>query len=207
MQVKICGITRPEDGAAAASLGADAIGLVFWEGSRRAVDIDGARRICDELPPFIAVTALMVNPTGAEVESVLNSLPINVLQFHGEETPMFCEQWRRPYIRALRAQAGIDLTAEAAKYPDARGFLLDAVHQGQFGGTGQTFDWALVPQSFSRPIILAGGLNPANVEEGICQLKPVAVDVSSGVESSPGIKDHDKMQRFIEVAKAAGIGQ
>lgn len=207
MQVKICGITRPEDGAAAASLGADAIGLVFWEGSRRAVDVDGARRICDALPPFIAVTALMVNPSPDEVELVLNSLPINVLQFHGDEAPAFCEQWRLPYIRALRAQAGVDLTAEAAKYPHARGFLLDAVHQGQFGGTGQTFDWALVPQSFNRHVILAGGLNPANVGEGVRQIRPVAVDVSSGVESSPGIKDHDKMQRFIEIAKAAGIGQ
>lgn len=207
MQVKICGITRPEDGAAAASLGADAIGLVFWEGSPRAVDIDQARRICDELPPFIAVTALLVNPSEAEVELVINSLPLNVLQFHGDEAPAFCEHWRLPYIRALRAQAGIDLTAEAAKYPYARGFLLDAVHQGQFGGTGHTFDWALVPQSFNRPVILAGGLNPANVGEGICQLRPVAVDVSSGVESSPGIKDHDKMRRFIEVAKATRIGQ
>jgi len=207
VQVKICGITRPEDGLCAASLGADAIGLVFWKGSQRAVSIDEARKICELLPPFIAITALMVNPSEAEVEAVLGELPINVLQFHGDESPAFCEQWRLPYIRALRAQAGINLTAEADKYEHARGFLLDAVHQGQFGGTGQLFDWGLVPAAFHRPVILAGGLKPANVGEGIRQLRPVAVDVSSGVESAPGVKDHDKMQTFIKVAKATPTGQ
>lgn len=206
VQVKICGITRREDGITAAALGADAIGLVFWAGSRRAVTIAQACAICEALPPFIAVTALMVNPSAVDVELVLDNVPINVLQFHGDETPAFCEQWRVPYIRALRAQPGVDLTAEAARYQRARGFLLDAVHEGQFGGTGQQFDWALVPATFQRPLILAGGLNPANVGEGISRLQPVAVDVSSGVERAPGIKDYDKMQRFIDVAKATQIG-
>lgn len=207
MQVKICGITRPEDGVRAASLGADAIGLVFWSGSQRSVSITSAGAICDALPPFMTVTALMVNPTEAEVESVLRSVPVNLLQFHGDESPEFCEQWQVPYIRALRVQVGIDLPAEAARYGKARGFLLDSVHKGQFGGTGQQFDWALVPENVNRPLILAGGLNPANVGEGIQRLQPIAVDVSSGVESAPGVKDPEKMQRFIDAAKATRIGQ
>jgi phosphoribosylanthranilate isomerase len=191
----------------AASLGADAIGLVFWSGSQRSVSIASAGAVCETLPPFMTITALMVNPTEAEVELVLRSVPVNLLQFHGDESPEFCEQWQVPYIRALRVQAGVDLAAEAARYPKARGFLLDAVHKGQFGGTGQQFDWALVPESFNRPIILAGGLNPANVGEGIRRLQPIAVDVSSGVESAPGVKDPEKMQRFIDAAKATQIGQ
>ena len=207
MQVKVCGITRPEDGRAASALGADAVGLVFWSGSKRAVTVQRAEAICAQLAPFVTVTALLVNAREDEVAALIDALPINLLQFHGDESPTFCEQWSLPYIRALRAEAGADIMAQAARYPNARGFLLDAVHQGQFGGTGTAFDWALVPQEFSRPLILAGGLNPANVAEGIRQVGPQAVDVSSGVESAPGVKDHDKMRRFIEAARAAHTGQ
>jgi len=206
VQVKVCGITRSEDASAASLLGVDAIGLVFWAQSKRAVTIDKARPICDAISPFTTVTALFVGAAEAEVESVLASLPINLLQFHGDETPEFCEQWSVPYIRALRAEPSVDLTAEASRYPHARAFLVDAVHNGQFGGTGAQFDWSSLPQTFNRPLVLAGGLNPANVAEGIRQVKPMAVDVSSGVESSSGVKDHDKMRRFIEAAHAAGKG-
>lgn len=203
MQVKICGITRPEDARAAGDMGADAIGLVFWSGSRRAVDTNRALELCAATAPFMTVTALMVNPSVGEVETLLEAVPINLLQWHGEESPDFCEQWRVPYIRALKVEPGVDLRREAERYPSARGFLLDAVHAGRFGGTGRTFDWALAPSDFDRPLILAGGLDPANVGEGIRALKPVAVDVSSGVESAPGIKDHAKMRSFIDAARAA----
>lgn len=207
MRIKICGITRPEDALAACDLGADAIGLVFWSGSKRSVSIDTARAICDVTSPLVTVTALMVDPEPEWVETILSAVPVNLIQWHGAETPAFCEQWQRPYIRALRAEPGVDLGAEAARYPGARGFLVDAVHQGQFGGTGQVFDWSLVPADFSYPLILAGGLTIDNVAAGIRALKPAAVDVSSGVESAPGIKDRAKIERFITAARSAAEGR
>lgn len=197
MQVKICGLTRPEDAQLISQLGVDAVGLVFWSGSRRAVDVGLAQEICAELAPFVTTTALLVNPSDAEVERLLSQVPINLLQWHGDETPGQCERWQLPYIRALKAQPGSDLVAEANRYPKARGFLLDSVHEGQFGGTGKAFDWDLIPESFNRSIVLAGGLNPANVAGAIRAVRPAAVDVSSGVESAPGIKDHDKIRRFM----------
>jgi len=207
LQIKICGITRPEDAQKASALGADAVGLVFWSGSQRAVSDDQAQVLCRELAPFVTVTALLVNATANELETILASVPVNLLQFHGDETPAFCEQWSIPYIRALPAAAGTDLITEASRYTKARGFLVDAVHEGKFGGTGTQFDWTVVPKHFARPLILAGGLNFANVAEGIRTVNPIGVDVSSGVESSPGIKDHDKMHRFINAARTAKKGQ
>ncbi len=207
MQVKICGITRPGDAKEAVAAGAHSIGLVFYAASKRAVSVAQAREICQGLSPFTCITALMVNPQPALVEQVLSELPVNLLQWHGDESPAFCEQWRMPYIRALRAEPGVDLVAEAARYPSARGFLVDAVHEGQFGGTGKTFDWRLLPEAFDRPLILAGGLDVDNVAEGIRQLNPTAVDVSSGVESAPGIKDAEKVQRFINAARTAAEGK
>jgi len=203
LQIKICGVTRPKDAVAAADAGADAIGLVMWSGSKRAVTLAQARAVCEVVPPFLTVTALLVDPEPSWVEEILTALPVNLLQFHGNETPEFCERWAVPYIRALRAEPGRDLVAEAQRYPAARGFLVDAVHDGQFGGTGQTFDWALLPQHFDRPLILAGGLHVDNVAAGIEKLRPVAVDVSSGVETAPGIKDEHKMRAFINAARAA----
>lgn len=197
MQVKICGLTRPEDAQLISQLGVDAVGLVFWSGSRRAVDVGLAQEICAELAPFVTTTALLVNPSDAEVERLLSQVPINLLQWHGDETPEQCERWQVPYIRALKAQPESDLVAEANRYPLSRGFLLDSVHEGQFGGTGKAFDWDLIPESFNRSIVLAGGLNPANVAGAIRAVRPAAVDVSSGVESAPGIKDHDKIRRFM----------
>jgi len=151
----------------------------------------------------VTITALMVNADADSVDEVLNTVPVNLLQFHGDESPEFCERWSVPYIRALRAQDGRDLAVEAERYPNARGFLVDAVHEGQFGGTGKTFDWSLLRGEFTRPLILAGGLNVENVVAGIQQVNPVAVDVSSGVESAPGIKDSQKMNAFVNAVRVA----
>ena len=203
VQVKICGVTREEDALAAANAGADAIGLVFWAGSKRAVSLEKAADICAVLPPFITVTALMVDPTAEEVEGLLNALPINVVQWHGNENPEFCEQWQVPYIRALPGGVCDRLESVMADYPRARAFLLDAVVNGQFGGTGHRFDWDAIPPTRTRPIILAGGLNPANVAEAVMKVRPSAVDVSSGVECSPGIKQPEKIQQFIQAAREA----
>ena len=207
MQIKICGITRAQDAEIAVAAGAQAIGLVFWPGSKRAVSVDQARSICAHLPPFTCVVALMVNPEPALVDEVLESIPVNLLQWHGDESPEFCEQWHFPYIRALRAEPGIDLKAVTAYYPKARGFLVDTVHDGKFGGTGRTFDWNVLPMMFDRPLILAGGLNANNVAAGVRRFQPQAVDVSSGVESAPGIKDPEKIKRFIKAALIAAQGE
>lgn len=203
VEVKICGITREIDALAAANAGADAIGLIFWSGSKRGVTLKKAAEICARLPPLVTVTALMVDPTSPEVEAVLEALPINLIQWHGSEAPEFCEQWRMPYVKALPSSACGELEAVMANYPGARGFLLDAVANGQFGGTGHRFDWDVIPAIRSRPIILAGGLNPANVREAVARVRPSAVDVSSGVESAPGIKQPEKIKQFIRAAREA----
>ncbi len=199
----MCGITRPEDAVTAVAHGVSALGLLFWSGSSRFVSIEQAREICAAVPPLTPVVGLFVDATEAEVERVLADVPINLLQLHGDETPSFCEQWQVPYIKALKALPGANLLDQAAAFPRARGFLLDAVHNGQFGGTGQTFDWSLVPPEFDRPLVLAGGLNPATVGEAISLLRPVAVDVSSGVEVSPGVKDPEKIRQFMQAVQAA----
>ena len=203
VQVKMCGITRPEDAVTAVAHGVSALGLLFWSGSSRFVSIEQAREICAAVPPLTPVVGLFVDATEAEVERVLADVPINLLQLHGDETPSFCEQWQVPYIKALKALPGANLLDQAAAFPRARGFLLDAVHNGQFGGTGQTFDWSLVPPEFDRPLVLAGGLNPATVGEAISRLRPVAVDVSSGVEVSPGVKDPEKIRQFMQAVQTA----
>ena len=203
MQVKICGITNASDARAAAEAGADAIGLVFFPGSKRAVTPEQAAAICEALPPLVTVTALFVNAEAGDVEAVLRSVPVNLLQWHGAETPEFCEQWDLPYIRAVTAEAALSLEDVMVRYPKARGFLIDAVADGQFGGTGHTFDWNVIPSLCSRPIILAGGLNPANVADAVIRVRPAAVDVSTGVERGPGIKDPAKIRQFIRAARAA----
>lgn len=202
-RVKVCGVTRPEDARVACAAGVDAIGLVFWSGSKRYVSLEQAAEICRVLDPFTTVTALMVNASEHQVREILDAVPVNLLQWHGDETPDFCEQWRRPYIRALAVTPSTDLRVEMARYPSARGFLLDAVHQGQFGGTGTRFDWDQVQGKLPGPIVLAGGLNADNVAEGMARLRPMAVDVSSGVESAPGVKDPAKIKRFVEAVRRA----
>lgn len=201
MQVKICGITRIEDASVAVAAGADALGLVFYAASPRAVDAGQAASIAAAVPPFVTLTGLFVNAPAAEVEAVLARVPLNLLQFHGDEDADYCEQFRRPYIKALRMKADLDVPAAMQAHPGARGFLLDAYRPGVPGGTGERFDWQRVPRDSGRPIVLAGGLNPDNVAEAIGAAQPQAVDVSGGVEASPGIKDPRKVSAFIRAAK------
>lgn len=196
-RIKVCGITRPEDGQACAALGADAIGLVFYPPSPRAVTVAQAQEVVAALPPFVTVVALFVDPTVEEVNHVLQTVPIDVLQFHGDEPAAFCRQFHRPYLKAVRVQPGLNLLHYASLYPDARALLTDAYQPGVPGGTGHRFDWSLLPESLPLPLILSGGLDPDNIALAVAQVKPAAVDVSSGVEAAKGIKDAAKVAAFI----------
>lgn len=197
-RTKICGITRVEDALAAAEAGVDAIGLNFYPKSPRFVSAEKAAEIVSALPSFVTTVGLFVNPSSREVDEILDQVPLDLLQFHGDETPRFCALFSRPYLKALRVKPDTDVAALAQDYHDSRGLLLDAWHPEHFGGTGHTFDWKLIkPGERSSRIILAGGLTPANVAEAIRTVHPWAVDVSSGVEESPGIKSHSLMQAFI----------
>ena len=201
VRVKICGITRIEDALAAAAAGADAIGLVFYAKSPRAVDIEQAREILAVLPPFVTSVGLFVDAERSELERILASVPLDLLQFHGDESVQQCEAFGRPYIKALRVKAGDDIAAQVARYPSAQGILLDAYVEGVPGGTGEAFDWSLIPQTLSKPLILAGGLRPDNVAEAVSRVRPYAVDVSGGVEASKGVKDVEKVGAFIRAAR------
>lgn len=200
---KICGITRIEDALAAAEAGADAIGLVFYSKSPRAVDVHQARAICAALPPFVTTVGLFVDAPGCELEEILQAVPLDLLQFHGDESPEQCARYGRPYIKALRVQAGDDLEGQCQRYAGARGILLDTFVPGVPGGTGAAFDWSLVPARLSKPIILAGGLSAANVAAAIARVRPYAVDVSGGVEEAKGIKDPHKIEAFMAAVRAA----
>lgn len=196
-RVKICGITRPEHGMAAAELGADAIGLVFHPSSPRFVDIKTAQRIVAALPPFMTVVGLFVNAEPALVRAMLESARIDLLQFHGDEDPATCASFGKPYLKAVPMGAGADVRDYEQRFASATGLLLDS-HGGQkTGGTGQRFDWARIPAERQKPLILAGGLRPGNVAEAIRRVRPYAVDVSSGVESAKGVKDAALMRAFL----------
>ena len=199
---KICGITRIDDALAAVAAGADAIGFVFYAKSPRAVTAAQARAIIAALPPFVTTVGLFVNASACELNETLDAVPLDLLQFHGDETPGQCEGYHRPYIKALRVKAGDDIAAACAAYASASGILLDTYVEGVPGGTGQAFDWSLIPQGLSKPIILAGGLSVQNVAQAIAQVQPYAVDVSGGVEKSKGIKDHDKIRAFMQAVRA-----
>lgn len=203
MRVKICGITRVEDAQAAAAAGADAIGLVFDPRSPRVVSLDQARAIAQSVPPFVSVVGLFVDAAADHIEEVLSRVPLALLQFHGAETPDQCRAFGRPYIKALRMRDAVDYAAEEARFADSAGLLLDAFVPNQAGGAGVTFDWSLVPANRSKPIVLAGGLTPENVGEGIRRVRPQAVDVSSGVEIAKGIKDPNKIAAFVKAARDA----
>jgi len=204
-RVKICGITRPQDALAAVRLGADAIGLVFYAKSPRYVLPQQVLEITRVLPPFVSSVGLFVNPAPEEVEAVLQALHLDLLQFHGEETPEFCRQFRVPYIKAVRVKPGLDLVQYAASYRDARGLLMDAFVEGAHGGTGQSFDWTLIPAGLPLPVVLSGGLDADNVAAAIKQVRPWAVDVSSGVESAKGIKDAARMAAFMQGVRDADV--
>ncbi|AMB87625.1 N-(5'-phosphoribosyl)anthranilate isomerase [Pseudomonas agarici] len=199
---KICGITRIEDALAAVEAGADAIGLVFYAQSPRAVTFQRARAIIAALPPFVTTVGLFVNVSRCELGEILDAVPLDTLQFHGDETREQCEGFHRPYIKALRVKPGDDIAAACRAYPSASAILLDSYVEGVPGGTGEAFDWSLVPQGLSKPIILAGGLDAQNVADAIAQVRPYAVDTSGGVERSKGIKDPAKIKAFIQAVRA-----
>ncbi len=195
-RIKICGITRVEDATAAVRAGADAIGLVFYPPSPRCIGLEQAKALCNAVPPFVTVVGLFVNPGLREVNNVIDALPIQLLQFHGDETEAQCAAYGLPYIKAARVRAGLDLLECALSFPSARGLLLDAFVEG-YGGGGKTFDWSLIPPQLPLPTILSGGLDPDNVMQAVERVRPWAVDVSSGVESSKGIKDARRIEQFI----------
>jgi len=202
-RIKICGITRPEDARVAAAHGADAIGLVFYSKSPRAVTVDQALRIVAAVPPFVSVVALFVDELADEITRILDSVQIDLIQFHGDESPQFCQQFGRPWIKALRVRAETNLEAACHTFQDARGLLLDSWQEGVPGGTGKVFDWQLASRALPLPVVLAGGLQADNVGSAIASVQPAAVDVSGGVEQSPGIKDAEKIRRFIAAVHAA----
>ena len=203
-RIKICGLTRRTDLDAAVRLGADAIGLVFYPPSPRYVDLALAAELAGRVPPFVTRVGLFVNAEAAVVRATLAEVPLDMLQFHGDETAEYCHQFGLPYLKAARMQAGLDLVEYAASYPTARALLLDAFVEG-YGGGGQCFDWSLIPRQLALPIILSGGLTAENVGEAVRQVRPSAVDVSSGVESAKGIKDVQKMAQFIAGVRNADV--
>jgi len=217
-RVKICGITRVEDGVAAARAGADAIGVVLWRGTPRHVDVDRAVEIVRALPPFVKAVGLFVDPTAEEVTHALERVPLDALQFHGAETAEFCRRFGRPYLKAIAVKPGIDLLEYAARYDDAAGLLFDAFAEGDLpGGTGIAFDWARLSEDvrarLNRPIVLSGGLDPSNVEHAIRVVRPWGVDVSSGVEERDaegrprrGLKEAARIAAFVQGVRNADGG-
>ncbi|WEN41715.1 N-(5'-phosphoribosyl)anthranilate isomerase [Thauera sp. GDN1] len=195
-RIKICGLTRAQDVRAAVDGGADAIGFVFYPPSPRAVSIEHAAELVALLPPFVTSVGLFVNPAPGEVDAVLERVPLQLLQFHGDEAEAECARYGRPWIKAARMRPGVDLLEFAASHPRASGILVDAFVDG-YGGGGKTFDWTLIPAGFARPLVLSGGLDADNVVDAVRRVRPWAVDVSSGVESAKGIKDAEKIAAFI----------
>jgi phosphoribosylanthranilate isomerase len=204
-RVKICGITRPQDGLEAARQGADAVGLVFYARSPRAVTPAQAKAILRALPPFITSVGLFVDAQPGEVQAVLEQVALDVLQFHGDEEESYCARFGRPFIKAVRMRPGTDLHAVARTYASAQGLLLDTYVPGTAGGTGMAFDWTRIPRELSKPIVLAGGLTPDNVAEALAMARPYAVDVSGGVEAARGIKDAAKMAAFVRAVNHAAM--
>lgn len=202
VRTKICGITRLQDARAAVEAGADAIGLVFYPPSPRDIsqNLALAADISREVGPFVTVVGLLVNPEVEWLKTILGKVPLHTLQFHGDETEAFCLQFRRSYIKAVRMKQGINVGEQIAAYPSACGILLDAYKKGTPGGTGESFDWGRVPLNSKTPIVLAGGLNSDNVSSAVRITEPYAVDVSGGVEHSPGVKNTSKIRAFIEHA-------
>ncbi|MBS0358361.1 MAG: phosphoribosylanthranilate isomerase [Proteobacteria bacterium] len=197
-QIKICGMTREDDALSAAYLGVNAIGLIFYDKSPRNVDVQDAKVIAKRMPPFVDVIGVFVNPTKEYVQEILSQVDLTGLQFHGEEPREFCESFKLPYIKTLRMKENTDIHAYIKEYSSMSALLLDTYQEDQYGGTGKTFSWDLIPKDLEKRLILAGGLTVSNVKEAIQKVKPYAVDVLSGVESSKGIKDQMKMKFFVD---------
>ncbi|MGK2915015.1 MAG: phosphoribosylanthranilate isomerase [Porticoccaceae bacterium] len=205
-RIKICGITRVEDGINAVRAGADAVGFVFYPASPRYIDPARARDIVCALGPLVTTVALFVNESAGRVATILAQTGIQLLQFHGDEDAAYCDQFQRPYIKAIRMAPGLDPQAEIACFPDALGYLFDAWRADQYGGTGEVFDWRRLAGANGSALILAGGLTPDNVAEAIKIARPGAVDVSGGVESAPGVKDRGMIERFVAAVHSAESG-
>jgi phosphoribosylanthranilate isomerase len=201
-RIKICGVRREVDVEASVEAGADAIGLVFHPASPRHVAVARAAELARRLPPFVTPAGLFVNAEASEVEAVLAAIPSLVLQFHGDEAPGYCARFGRPYLKAIRMDAVVDLLDSARRFASAQALLLDARVEF-YGGGGKVFDWSLVPADVARPVVLSGGLHAGNVIAGIQQVRPWAVDVSSGVESARGVKDAELIRRFCEAVREA----
>lgn len=201
IRVKMCGMTRSEDIALAHSLGVDAVGLIFAPESPRCISVEQAKALLAAIPLFMDSVAVMVNPSIEEVRQVIRELPIQWLQFHGEESPEFCRQFAKPYIKSVRVHSSEDILGAISKYKDAAAILLETP-AAMRGGSGQSFDWRLIPSERKKPLILAGGLNAENVAAAITVCRPDAVDVCSGLEHAPGVKDHEKMRAFV---RALGV--
>ncbi len=199
-RIKVCGITSVEDALAAIACGVDVLGLVFYRKSPRAVSIEQACEIARHVAPFTCLVGLFVNAPERDIEAVLGKVPLSLLQFHGDETEVDCNRWHLPYIKALRVRPEIPVKEMIAPFSSASGYLLDSYRPGVVGGTGESFDWELIPDNLDKPVILAGGLNPGNIQKAIMTVNPYAVDVSSGVERTPGIKDIDKIKAFVKAA-------
>ena len=204
-RIKICGFTRVDQLLQATQLGVDAVGLVFYPPSPRNVSIEQAQALCRSVPPFVTAVGLFVDATEEQVREVLRQVPLTLLQFHGDETPAYCQQFGLPYIKAVRVKPGLDLLQYATDFASARGLLLDAYVAGVPGGTGERFDWTLIPANLPLPVVLSGGLDPDNVTEAINNVRPWAVDVSSGVEQGKGNKDLAKMAAFIDGVRNADV--
>jgi phosphoribosylanthranilate isomerase len=202
-RIKCCGMTRIEDARLAAQLGADAIGLVFTTRSRRQVTIAQAQAIVQGLPPFVATVALFMDDDAALVRAVLDAVQPTLLQFHGVETDGWCAQFGRPYLKAIAMGEGAAALPLLHAYPRAAGLLLDGHGLGEAGGGGRAFDWSLMPTDLAQPLILAGGLDAGNVGNAVRKARPWAVDVASGIECAPGIKDADRMEAFIRAVRSA----
>lgn len=200
-RVKICGITRVEDALAAVNAGADAIGLVFYAPSPRCVSVAQAQKIVAAIPPFVSVVGLFVNAPTAEIQFILSQVRLDIIQYHGDETPDVCKQINLPYYKAIRVKAESNLLQYALEFESAKALLLDTYTEAAFGGTGQVFDWNLIPKNMTKPVILAGGLTAENVAHAIKQVQPYAVDVSGGVEVVKGIKDVAKIAAFMQGVK------
>jgi phosphoribosylanthranilate isomerase len=202
MKIKICGLTDPENSKQIASLDIHAIGLVFFNESPRAVSIEQANEIIQELPPFINKVGLFVNANSNFVDQVLNSVNIDTIQFHGDESSSDCSQFQMPFIKAIRMREGTNLLSQAEEFSSASGLLLDSFEEDSYGGTGKSFDWNLIKNNLDLPIILAGGLNKDNIMSAIEKTQPYAIDISSGVEVDKGIKDIEKTKEIIEIVKS-----
>jgi phosphoribosylanthranilate isomerase len=201
-RIKICGLTREADVDAAVEAGADALGFVLYAKSPRAVTLERAAALAARLPPFVTPVLLFVNAGPDEPRRAAERLPLALLQFHGDETPAQCQAGGRPYLRAVRMEAGVDLLDCARRFQGAQALLLDAPVEG-YGGGGKVFDWSVIPADVPAPVVLSGGLNPANVIDGVLAVRPWAVDVSSGVEQAKGIKDAALMRRFCQAVREA----